>query len=182
MKAKILDLGCGKRKTLGAIGVDIGNDTDADVKHNLNLFPYPFSDNEFDFINCDNIMEHLDDVIRVMEELWRIIKAGGTVKIVVPYFRSKWAFIDPTHKHFFTMDSFSYFDPRHIHHRIYHYSDVTFHIEKIIFDENIKHRHSLFWKLFVKIINKKSHFYEMHLSALFPLNTLTFYLKAIKKL
>ena len=30
---KILDLGCGKRKRKGAIGIDISEDTDADVIH-----------------------------------------------------------------------------------------------------------------------------------------------------
>ena len=29
---------------------------------------------------------------------------------MVPYFRSVWAHIDPTHKHFFTVQSFIYFD------------------------------------------------------------------------
>ena len=36
---KILDFGCGKRKQKGATGIDISKDTDADVIHDLNVFP-----------------------------------------------------------------------------------------------------------------------------------------------
>ena len=35
---KILELGCGKRKRKGAIGIDISKDTDADVIHNLSKY------------------------------------------------------------------------------------------------------------------------------------------------
>ena len=84
---KILDLGCGKRKRKGAIGVDISEDTDADVIHdnNLNVFPYPFVDNEFDYVYADNVIEHLDNVVKVLEELHRISKNGATIKIIVPF-------------------------------------------------------------------------------------------------
>ncbi len=108
---KILDLGCGKRKRKGTVGIDISNDTDADIIHDLNKFPYPFSDNEFDYVYADNIIEHLDDVVKVLEELHRITKEGATIKVIVPFFRSVYAYIDPTHKHFFTVRSFDYFDP-----------------------------------------------------------------------
>ena len=74
---KILDLGCGKRKQKGAIGIDISKDTDADVIYDLNSIPYPFPDNEFDYIYANNIIEHLLDVIEAMEELHRISKNGG---------------------------------------------------------------------------------------------------------
>ena len=39
---KIIDLGCGIKKTLGAIGVDLNDSIKPDVKHDLNKFPYPF--------------------------------------------------------------------------------------------------------------------------------------------
>lgn len=93
---KILDLGCGKRKRKGVIGIDISKDTDADIIHDLNVFPYTFADNEFDYIYADNIIEHLDNVIKVVEELYRISKNGATVKIIVPFFRSHYIFIDLT--------------------------------------------------------------------------------------
>jgi len=105
----ILDVGCGRRKIPGAIGIDFNINTDADVVHNLNHFPYPFPDNNFDKIHCDGILEHLDDIVCVMEELHRIAKPGALVEVTAPYFTSVDAFTDPTHKRFFAMRSFDYF-------------------------------------------------------------------------
>lgn len=43
---------------------------------NLNEFPYPFKEKEFDFIICSHVLEHLDDPVRVCAEFSRISKAG----------------------------------------------------------------------------------------------------------
>ena len=105
---KILDLGCGKKKRAGSFGVDWSDRHDADVIHDLYVFPYPFEGASVDMVYIDNTLEHLDDPIAVMGELYRIVKPSGIVKVIVPYFRSVSAFTDPTHKHFFTVESFSY--------------------------------------------------------------------------
>src|SRR3990172_10401098 len=57
----------------------------------------------------DNVLEHLDDVVLVMEEIYRILKPGGIVKIYLPYAKSDGALQDPTHKHLFTEKSMDYF-------------------------------------------------------------------------
>ena len=176
---KTLDLGCGKRKLKGAIGIDISLDCDADVIHNLNKFPYPFSDSEFDYVHADNIIEHLDDVVKVLEELHRITKNGATIKIIVPFFRNLYAFIDPTHKHFFTVRSFDYFDPEKEFNHLYKYSRCCFKVKKVLFDEDVGH--GTFGKIFTWFANKKPIFYETRLSIMFPLNTLTYYLDTLKK-
>ncbi len=105
----ILDVGCGNKKRPGAIGIDSNRNTQADVIHDLNVFPYPFEDNTFDEIYVTHCIEHLDDVLRVMEELHRIGKPGARVTVDAPYFSGQDAFSDPTHKHFFTSRSFDYF-------------------------------------------------------------------------
>jgi ubiquinone/menaquinone biosynthesis C-methylase UbiE len=173
--AKILDLGCGKKKRPGSIGVDHSDRHGADVIHDLNVMPYPFSDNEFDEVYLDNVLEHLDSPMRVMEEVHRITKCGGKVKVIVPYFRSLWAFIDPTHKHFFTVDSFAYFDPRHIICQRYDYSTARFYVEKIVFNETLAAR--LLKKIIVRLANKYPNRYESYLSHLYPLDDITYYLK-----
>tara|TARA_B100000768_G_scaffold180850_1_gene201915 strand:+ start:1238 stop:1780 length:543 start_codon:yes stop_codon:yes gene_type:complete len=172
---KILDLGCGKKKRVGSIGVDWSDRHDADVIHDLNVFPYPFESSTFDEIYIDNTLEHLDDVIRVMEEIYRICKPGGLVKVIVPYFRSVWACIDPTHKHFFTVNSFAYFDPDHIICQRYDYSPARFKKEKIIFNETFQNRWTK--KLVLKIANHWPLGYEYYLSHLYPLDDLSFYLR-----
>ena len=77
-------------------------------------------------------MEHLDSPIDVMEELHRILKNGAALKVIVPYFRSPSAFHDPTHKTFYTIESFSYYDPDHPISKRYQYTTAYFKIEKIV--------------------------------------------------
>jgi len=175
-----LDLGCGKKKRAGSIGVDWSDRHDADVIHDLNVFPYPFADNEIDEIFLDNVLEHLDDPMRVMQEIHRISKVNGSVKIIVPYFRSVWAFIDPTHKTFFTVDSFAYYDPSHIICQRYDYVDTRFKVNKIVFNETLP-TSKIHWikKLVVKIANKWPNKYETYLSHFFPLDDITYYLRKI---
>ena len=101
-------------------------------------FPYPFPDSQFDEIYVDNVLEHLEDVIRVLEELHRIGKPRALVEVMVPYFRARYASIDPTHRHFFTADSLSYFDPDHPFCQLNDYSLARFKVEKKVFNESIK--------------------------------------------
>ena len=47
----------------------------ADVKADIcNL---PFSDNEFDIILCNHVLEHIPDDTKAMQELYRVMKPGG---------------------------------------------------------------------------------------------------------
>jgi SAM-dependent methyltransferase len=179
---KILDLGCGNQKKEGAIGIDINPETKADIIQDLNVFPYPFTNSTFDEIHADNVLEHLDDIIKVMEEINRISKPNGLIIIKVPYFRSKYAFIDPTHQHFFAVDSFTYFNPVHIHHSLYPYSPCLFNTTKIVFNENFPASgfKGFLKSIFLHFSNKYPLFYEQYLSHLFPLDELTFYFRTIK--
>jgi len=106
---KILDVGCGNHKMPGATGIDISIGTHADIIHDLNRRPWPFNDNSFDEIICNDIIEHLDDVVGVMEELHRIGKSGALVRIRVPHFSSHNSFGDVTHKHLFNSNAFDVF-------------------------------------------------------------------------
>lgn len=104
-----LNFGCGKDIKDGYINLDVRHIKGVDVVCDLNHFPYPFDDDVFDEIYCNNILEHLDDIVRVMEELNRIGKSKARVVIKVPHFTCQYAFADPTHKHYLTYESFDYF-------------------------------------------------------------------------
>jgi len=56
----VLDLGCGQRKHPGSVGLDISPDTDADVVHDLDEFPYPFDDDSFDQVLMQDVIEHVE--------------------------------------------------------------------------------------------------------------------------
>lgn len=130
MKKKILDIGCGKYKIKGAIGVDNTNLPGIDVKHDLNKTPYPFKQNYFEEIHCYHILEHLDNLMSVMEEIYRIGDNNCMVFIRVPHascIRSSWS--DPTHKRPFTARTFlDYFSKDS---SFGYYSNVNFKVIKI---------------------------------------------------
>ena len=177
-KNGILDLGCGKKKRPGTIGVDHSDRHDADIVHDLNIFPYPFEMNSVDKIYIDNCLEHLDSPLKVMEEIHRILKLNGQLNIIVPYFRSRWAFIDPTHKTFYTVNSFAYYDPEHIICQRYDYTDARFKIENICFNDGHANDGS-FKKIIIKIANAWPDRYERYLSNIIPLDEISYNLTKI---
>ena len=71
---KRIDIGCGRYKVEGTLGVDMMEHENVDIVHDLNTFPYPFEDSEVDEIHCYHILEHVDNLIETMHELYRISK------------------------------------------------------------------------------------------------------------
>ena len=61
-------------------------------------------------MHAQDVIEHLSDTIRVMEEIHRISRNGARVHITVPHFSSANAYTDPTHCRLFSYFSFDYFD------------------------------------------------------------------------
>jgi SAM-dependent methyltransferase len=106
-----LDLACGNNKRRRFIGVDLAKDgTQADVEHDLENYPWPFGDNTVDEVFCSHFIEHVSDMIAFMNELWRVMKPGGTLQFIAPYYTSVRASQDPTHKRFISEETFYYFD------------------------------------------------------------------------
>lgn len=62
-----VDLGCGRQKRDGFVGVDINPESDADVICDLGIAPYPFHDDSMSELNSDHSVEHLDDLILIEE-------------------------------------------------------------------------------------------------------------------
>jgi SAM-dependent methyltransferase len=104
-----INLGCGAKYLHGYINCDVLTNVKADKHFDFDVFPYPFQSDFADEIFMDNVLEHLQDVRKVMGELHRILRTGGRLRIIVPYAKSDWAFQDPTHRHFFTEKTMDYF-------------------------------------------------------------------------
>jgi ubiquinone/menaquinone biosynthesis C-methylase UbiE len=49
-----------------------------------NIYSLPFPDNHFHGIILSEILEHLEDDVRGLKEVWRVLKPNGTVVITVP--------------------------------------------------------------------------------------------------
>lgn len=80
-----------------------------DIVHDLNDYPWPFETDSVDEIVMDHVLEHLVDRNRAIKESHRILKLGGVAKITVPHFTWQYAFMDPTHRHFFAYGTFFYY-------------------------------------------------------------------------
>ena len=106
-KIRKLNLGCDTDYRKGWVNLDKTYNLKADVKHDLDVFPYPFDDNEFDYILAQDVLEHLSNPLEVMKELWRIAKPKAIIEINVPYWNNHTAWVDITHKRPYTYDSFS---------------------------------------------------------------------------
>ena len=108
MELDKLNLGCGEFKKEGFINVDWGAFVnDADVVHDLQSFPYPFSDDSMSLIEADHVLEHLSNPFALMCELHRISKDSGIVIIRTPHFSR--GFSHPEHKRGFDVSFPFYF-------------------------------------------------------------------------
>jgi SAM-dependent methyltransferase len=127
---EILDVGCGSAKTEGAVGLDRSEDTDADIVHDLDAFPYPIPASSFDQILLQDVIEHVADPIGVFEELHRIARPGARIQIRTPHFSSVLAYGDPTHRHYFSaLGMRSLAEPRFAH-----YTQARFRVLQVTLD------------------------------------------------
>lgn len=173
---RILHVGAGNKKIKWATCLDINPRTNPDVLWDLNVFPYPFDDNTFDLVVCEHVLEHLQNVIRVMEELHRISRPAGRIHIRVPYFSSLNFNTDPTHVHTFSSRSLDYLclDTNLAR---YDYSTVRF--RKLV-GRMAMRPNTPFNRLLMRLINRFLPFYEEHLAYIIPGQELLFVLEVVK--
>lgn len=103
-----LDLGCGTRKRPNCIGIDKAKLQGVDIVHDLEN-GLPIRSNSVDKIYAYYTLEHIENIIFLFQEMYRVLKNNGTVELLVPYYNSINAIKDLTHKHFFCEDTFRYF-------------------------------------------------------------------------
>jgi SAM-dependent methyltransferase len=109
----VLELGCGRRKTPGAVGADINFDaTAADVICDLNR-SLPFADNTFEHVRAVQVIEHLDSVMNAVAEMHRVTRPGGTIYLVTPHCSDYSSWCDPTHHWHLNTFSFYFFGQHH---------------------------------------------------------------------
>jgi len=108
IKKTILVLGSGNvsKKNSDTLYLDIkkleGVDIIRDIEKGL-----PFDDNKFKKIIAHHILEHINDLIFVMNEIHRILQKDGVLEIEVPFGSN--ALIDPTHKRILDINGFNFF-------------------------------------------------------------------------
>ncbi len=105
----IADVGCGDCKQIAwACGIDRLSYPGVDVVTDLEA-PLPVGDGAFDHIFAIHVLEHIKDLISLMNELHRILRPTGVLHILTPNWRHVNAIADPTHVRFMDIQSFKYF-------------------------------------------------------------------------
>lgn len=175
---KVFNLGCGTQRYANVIGIDVVKSSAADIVHDLNITPWPIPEGTADVILAFHILEHVDNLPRVMEEISRISKPGARVIIEVPYFRSILAYQDPTHRRFFTTRTLDYFCHATGLGR-YTYTEANFEIADFWLGWPAKSRNPL--KQMVKDFFKKHRdAYDAYLSRIYAMDIIVFEL-TVKK-
>jgi ubiquinone/menaquinone biosynthesis C-methylase UbiE len=94
----IADIGCGtgnfiyhvlkKRKNVSAVGYDISKEAikkllcDGEV---CDIHSIPSPDEVYNFVSCFEVLEHVDDPQKVVDEIFRILKHEGICLITTPF-------------------------------------------------------------------------------------------------
>ncbi|MBD1845979.1 class I SAM-dependent methyltransferase [Cyanobacteria bacterium FACHB-63] len=172
---KILDIGCGRSKLEGAIGLDHVQFPGVDIVADLNQ-PLPIEDATFDAVHADQVLEHVDNLVGLIYEVHRILKPGGVFLATVPYFRSAWAYIDPTHVRCFTLYSMNYYVKGTREYEYYRFQDEAFSSVEIFLDSTFPSTTSR--KVFSSLaLRNPVKFENSILSSLYPFQHLSFLLR-----
>lgn len=56
------------------------------AKVKMDIHEMPFAENQFDVVLCNHVLEHVQDDIKAMREIQRVLKPGGYAILQVPFF------------------------------------------------------------------------------------------------
>jgi SAM-dependent methyltransferase len=94
LKGRLLDVGCGSKPYQELFAVDdyIGLDIDSEASRNRKIADYfydgkifPFNENEFDSVLCNQVLEHVFNPDEFLSEIKRVLKPSGRLLITVPF-------------------------------------------------------------------------------------------------
>jgi SAM-dependent methyltransferase len=126
-----VELGCGRAKKEGFIGVDIKPSGGVDIVADAGAV-LPFKDGSVTELRAIHLFEHVPDTVKLMREIYRACAPGAKVTVEVPHARSDGAFADPTHRRAFTEYTWEYFDRGRDAWKLYQF-DVDFRIASVSF-------------------------------------------------
>jgi SAM-dependent methyltransferase len=170
-------VGCGINKYPGAIGIDRNPNARADVIADLDQYPFPFADSSFGEVRAIHVLEHVSDVIRTMEEFYRLLEPGGRAVIVTPHYTDFSSFCDPTHRWHLNSFSFRYFGEDHGGYN--YYSGARFH-ESFVYVRLLALWRYLGFEFLVNRFRGFRRFWEFYLCYLIRGKVIEWHLTAVK--
>ncbi len=111
--AQILDAGCGSGRNmvdfarLGSVtGVEIADASVVRARERAigevvqcSITELPFTDGRFDLAFCLDVIEHIEDQLRALRELYRVVAPGGRLVVMVPAYQWLWSEHDVINHH-----------------------------------------------------------------------------------
>lgn len=106
---RVVDIGVGATKQRpSAIGLDRYPGPAVDVVADLTR-RLPIADSSIDRIYAIHVLEHIIDLVPVMDELHRVLAPDGVLHVLAPHWRSINAVADPTHVKYLDVQTFKWF-------------------------------------------------------------------------
>lgn len=172
MAARILDLGCGRSKHSGAVGLDLFPHPGVDLAADLNR-PLPLTADSFDQVRLRHAAEHVDDLAALLGEVHRVLRPGGLAYILTPHYSAAAAWTDPSHRQrlgYFSLDYFCGLASDDFRPLSYRFALVE---RRLIFGKSGRLGLTA-WA------NRHPRAYEQHLAWVLPALEVEFWLKALK--
>ena len=109
MDGQKLHIGCGRTMLDGFVNIDVL--PGCDVSLDLNVDVLPFEDDSVDTIFSYHALEHIENYLFALGEMWRVLKHGGTFFAETPYVTlTEYNLVNPFHVRHFNEYSFDFFD------------------------------------------------------------------------
>ena len=104
-----VNIGCGNDYRDGFINIDKNDNVKCDMVVDLEEGKIPLEDGSVDYIMANHVLEHINNLIPLMNELHRILKPKGVLHVEVPMAGTPAHWKDPTHVRGFIPQTFKYF-------------------------------------------------------------------------
>ena len=93
----------------GFVNVDVVDG--CDLRLDLNREALPFPDGSVSCVFANHSLEHLENYLFALREIWRVLEHGGRLLIEVPYVTlTEYNLVNPYHKQHFNEYSFDFFE------------------------------------------------------------------------
>ncbi|UUX49601.1 hypothetical protein NUH88_19645 [Nisaea acidiphila] len=119
-----LNIGCGSSPTEGWVNLDFRDGPGVDVVFDLESCGenrLPLEDNSISEFKASHILEHIRNILPLMEELHRVATDGALLTAAMPHIGSDGAWGDPTH-----VRGMSVFALRYFSQPWYHFADYGY--------------------------------------------------------
>ena len=151
-----------------------------DLVHDLDTHPWPLPDAHFEHVRAKDILEHVDDFVGCVEELWRVLKPSGRLTVRMPFAGGVNHLTDPTHRRGAMSRTFDYFVPGRSLYE-YGYSKARFELHDFRFDRGMALPLGALrplWKAadsrVLRVAERFHDFYEQHLTGLYAVHNVEF--------